>query len=37
MAAMGITWNSISVPGDSLGHALDVLDQYGDEVIAPSR
>ena len=37
MAVMGITWNSISVPGDSLGHALDVLDQYGDEVIAPSR
>jgi len=37
MADMGITWNSISVPADSLEHALEVLAQYGAEVITPSR
>ncbi|MCU1458894.1 MAG: putative F420-dependent oxidoreductase, Rv2161c family [Actinomycetia bacterium] len=34
MAAMGVTWNSVSVPGDSLAHAIEALDRYGSEVIA---
>jgi len=37
MSGIGVTWNSISVPGDSLGHAIEVLRQYGEEVIAPDE
>ncbi|HUI04411.1 MAG TPA: LLM class F420-dependent oxidoreductase [Acidimicrobiales bacterium] len=37
MSAMGVTWNSISVPGDSVEHAVEVLQQYGDEVISRHR
>jgi probable F420-dependent oxidoreductase len=36
MAALGVTWNGITVPGDSLAHALEVVEQYGTEVIAAS-
>jgi probable F420-dependent oxidoreductase len=35
MAALGVTWNGIGVPGDSLDHALESLEQYGDQVIKP--
>jgi probable F420-dependent oxidoreductase len=34
MAAIGVTWNSTGVPGDSLDRALEALDRYGREVIA---
>jgi probable F420-dependent oxidoreductase len=34
MAAAGVTWNSIGVPGDSLDRAVDALQRYGDEVIS---
>ena len=34
MAALGVTWNSIGVPGDSVDHAVEALARYGDEVIA---
>jgi probable F420-dependent oxidoreductase len=34
MAALGVTWNTTGVPGTSLAHALDALEQYGSEVIA---
>src|SRR3954447_4070424 len=34
MAAMGVTWNSIGVPGDSLEPAIEALQRYGAEVIA---
>jgi probable F420-dependent oxidoreductase len=37
MATLGVTWNSVSVPGDSLDHAIEVLHQYGDEVISPAE
>jgi probable F420-dependent oxidoreductase len=37
MAAIGVTWSSISVPGDSLAAAAEALERYGAEVIAPSR
>jgi probable F420-dependent oxidoreductase len=33
MAKLGITWNSTSVPGDSLDHAIDAIERYGAEVI----
>lgn len=34
MAALGITWNSITVPGDSLDHAVEVVQRYGAEVVS---
>ena len=37
LAATGMTWNNVGVPGDSLAHALETLERYGAEVIAPSR
>lgn len=33
LAALGVTWNGIGVPGDSLDHAIEALEQYGAEVI----
>src|SRR3954468_3798183 len=33
MAALGVTWNSVGMPGDSLDHAIEALEQYGTEVI----
>jgi probable F420-dependent oxidoreductase len=33
MAGMGITWSSAGVPGDSLDHAVEVIERYGAEVI----
>ena len=33
MAALGVTWNSTSVPGDSLEHAIEAVERYGAEVI----
>lgn len=34
MAQIGVTWNSISVPGDSLDHAIEAVERYGKDVIA---
>jgi len=34
MAALGITWSSITVPGDSVDAAVEALERYGAEVIA---
>jgi probable F420-dependent oxidoreductase len=34
MAAVGVTWNSITVPGDSLDHAIEAAERYGSEVIS---
>ena len=36
LAALGVTWTGVSVPGDSLTHALESLDRYGERVIAAS-
>ncbi|MGI8755757.1 MAG: LLM class F420-dependent oxidoreductase [Acidimicrobiales bacterium] len=33
LAALGVTWTSISVPGDSVEHALEALERYGKQVI----
>lgn len=33
MGEAGVTWSGISVPGDSLGAALDAIERYGNEVI----
>jgi probable F420-dependent oxidoreductase len=34
MAALGVTWNSTGIPGDSLDRALEGLERYGAEVIS---
>jgi alkanesulfonate monooxygenase SsuD/methylene tetrahydromethanopterin reductase-like flavin-dependent oxidoreductase (luciferase family) len=37
MEAVGVTWSSVAVPGDSLDRAVEALHRYGDEVIAALR
>ena len=34
LAAIGVTWIQVSVPGDSLAHAEEVMGRFGAEVIA---
>ena len=34
MAALGVTWTSTAVPGDSVDRAVEAIDRYGREVIA---
>ncbi|HVS68573.1 MAG TPA: LLM class F420-dependent oxidoreductase [Mycobacteriales bacterium] len=36
LAELGVTWNGTGVPGDSVDHAIEALEQYGKEVITPS-
>jgi probable F420-dependent oxidoreductase len=36
MGALGVTWNSIMVPGDSLNRAVEALERYGSDVISKS-
>lgn len=33
LAAAGVTWAGVGVPGDSLDHALETLQRYGESVI----
>jgi probable F420-dependent oxidoreductase len=33
LAALGVTWNGVGAPGDSLDHSLEALEQYGEQVI----
>ena len=35
MDSLGVTWNGVSLPGDSVDHIIEAIDQYGREVIAP--
>jgi probable F420-dependent oxidoreductase len=37
LTGMGVTWHHVSVPGDSLAHAVEALRQYGETVIVPWR
>ena len=37
LRGLGVTWAHTSVPSDSLAHALEALEHYGETVIAPSR
>jgi probable F420-dependent oxidoreductase len=34
LADVGVTWNGVGVPGDSVDHAIETLEQYGKDVIA---
>ncbi len=33
LAAVGVTWSGISVPGDSVDHAVEALQRFGESVI----
>jgi probable F420-dependent oxidoreductase len=33
LAAIGVTWSGVGVPGDSLAHALETLERFGTSVI----
>lgn len=37
LSALGVTWASATVPGDSINRAAEALQRYGEEVIAPHR
>ena len=34
LAAIGVTWVQVGLPGDSLAHALEAIDRFGELVIA---
>ena len=34
LTELGVTWVQVAVPGDSLAHALEAIDQFGTDVIA---
>jgi probable F420-dependent oxidoreductase len=34
LADLGVTWAHVGVPGDSIEHAVETLERYGEEVIA---
>lgn len=34
MAGHGVNWCSVNVPGDSVEHAVEAIERYGDQVIA---
>jgi probable F420-dependent oxidoreductase len=33
LTALGVTWNGVSIPADSVDHAVEALQRYGEEVI----
>jgi probable F420-dependent oxidoreductase len=35
LARIGVTWAPVEIPGDDVGHALEVIARYGEQVIAP--
>ena len=36
LESLGVTWAHVGVPGDSIEHAVETLERYGEEVIARS-
>ena len=34
LAQLGVTWVQVQVPGDSLAHASEAIEQFGEQVIA---
>lgn len=37
LGGLGVTWATIGLPGDSVAHAIEAIERYGSEVIAPLR
>jgi probable F420-dependent oxidoreductase len=35
LAALGVTWVQVGLPGDSLAHITETIQRYGEQVIAP--
>jgi len=33
LASMGVTWNGVGIPGDSVDHAIEAIERYGETVI----
>jgi len=33
LAALGVTWSSVDLPSESLDHAIEAMDRYGEQVI----
>ena len=33
LAALGVAWSGVGMPGDSLAHALEALERFGASVI----
>ncbi|MGY4652113.1 hypothetical protein [Mycobacterium sp. URHB0021] len=33
LARLGVTWLQVSVPGDSVAHAVEVIERFGSAVI----
>ena len=33
LTAVGVTWVQVGLPGDSLAHALDIIERFGKSVI----
>ncbi|KAB7754863.1 hypothetical protein MPHL21000_14820 [Mycolicibacterium phlei DSM 43239 = CCUG 21000] len=36
LAKIGVTWVQVGLPGDSLAHVLEAIEQFGSSVIAAS-
>jgi probable F420-dependent oxidoreductase len=36
LAALGVTWLHVTIPGDSLAHALETIESFGKTVIGPN-
>jgi hypothetical protein len=34
LAALGVTWLQVGLPGDSLAHVLETVERFGGSVIA---
>jgi hypothetical protein len=37
LAAVGVTWVQVGMPGDSLAHLLEAIERFGESVIAHGR
>ena len=37
LAAVGVTWVQVGLPGDSLAHVLETIERFGKSVIVEAR
>ena len=37
LAALGVTWVGVGVPGDSVAHTIETLERYGEQIISVQR
>lgn len=37
LSQLGVTWVGVGMPGDDVEHAIEAVERYGEEVIAPLR